>query len=41
MREDPGARPKPGEMLTSWLVLLVMALAVVVGLAVLAVRGGS
>jgi hypothetical protein len=41
MNEDPGARPKRGELLTSWLVLLLMGLAVVTGLAVLAVRGGS
>jgi hypothetical protein len=41
MNEGPDARPGRGELLTSWLVLVVMALVVVVGLALLAVRGGA
>jgi hypothetical protein len=35
-------QPEPTESsLTSWLVLVVMALVVIAGLAVLAIRGGS
>lgn len=42
MSQDPGGpEPSPNQLLTSWLVLVVLAMIVLLGLVLLAVRGAG